>query len=123
MSALGQKPTYALQQAMSALHPIATAKADFRTRSCLLYPRKRTCAVRSGMSALGQKRTQCAAASSISLDGCVGAREQRTRHCEAQGFSSFEIDHKLIFDWSLDRKLTRLLALKDAIDIGRRKPK
>jgi hypothetical protein len=28
MSALGQKPTYALQQAMSALHPIATAKAD-----------------------------------------------------------------------------------------------
>jgi len=36
MSALGQKPTYALQQAMSALHPIATAKADFRKRSCLL---------------------------------------------------------------------------------------
>jgi hypothetical protein len=28
VSALGQKQTYALQQAMSALHPIATAKAD-----------------------------------------------------------------------------------------------
>ena len=28
MSALGQKQTYALQQAMSALLPIATAKAD-----------------------------------------------------------------------------------------------
>ena len=28
MSALGQKQTYAVQQAMSALHPIATAKAD-----------------------------------------------------------------------------------------------
>jgi hypothetical protein len=28
MSALGQKQTCALQQAMSALHPIATAKAD-----------------------------------------------------------------------------------------------
>src|SRR5262245_18696316 len=27
---------------MSALPPIATAKADFRKRSCLLYPRKRT---------------------------------------------------------------------------------
>jgi hypothetical protein len=26
------------------LYPIATAKADFRTRSCLLYPRKRTSA-------------------------------------------------------------------------------
>src|SRR5678815_3887405 len=27
---------------MSALPPTTTAKADFRTRSCLLYPRKRT---------------------------------------------------------------------------------
>src|SRR5262249_31778707 len=45
MSALGQKPTYALQQAMSALHPIATAKANFRKGPCPLYPQKRTCAV------------------------------------------------------------------------------
>jgi hypothetical protein len=57
MSALGQKQTYALQQAMSALPPIATAKADIRKRSCLLYPRKRTCAVQSKMSAKGQKQT------------------------------------------------------------------
>jgi len=42
MSALGQKPTYALQQAMSALHLIATAKAKFRKRSYPLYPQKRT---------------------------------------------------------------------------------
>src|SRR5262245_47232485 len=33
MSALGQKPTYALQQAMSALPPIATAKADTLSRA------------------------------------------------------------------------------------------
>ena len=39
MSALGQKQTYALQKAMSALPPIATAIAFF------------------GVSALGQKRT------------------------------------------------------------------
>jgi len=39
---------------MSTLPPIATAKADFRTRSCPLYPRKRTCAVHWLMSALGQ---------------------------------------------------------------------
>jgi hypothetical protein len=38
MSALGQKRTYAAQQVMSALPPIATAKADFRARSCALYP-------------------------------------------------------------------------------------
>jgi hypothetical protein len=45
MSALGQKRTYALQKAMSALPPKATAKADIRKTSCLLYLRKRTCAV------------------------------------------------------------------------------
>jgi hypothetical protein len=38
MSALGQKRTYAVRNGMSALLPIATAKADFRTRSCPLYP-------------------------------------------------------------------------------------
>jgi hypothetical protein len=40
MSALGQKRTYAMQKSMSALHPIATAKADSCTRSCPLYPPK-----------------------------------------------------------------------------------
>jgi predicted PolB exonuclease-like 3'-5' exonuclease len=35
MSALGQKRTYAAQQVMSALHPIATAKANFRTKATL----------------------------------------------------------------------------------------
>src|SRR5262245_233976 len=57
MSALGQKQTHAVQQRMSALPPIATAKADIRKRSCLLYPQKRTCAVHSLMSAKGQKQT------------------------------------------------------------------
>src|SRR5215510_14103904 len=44
MSALGQKQTYAVQNGMSALPPIATVKADIRKRSCLLDPRKQTCA-------------------------------------------------------------------------------
>src|SRR5262249_14675275 len=57
MSALGQKRTYAVQQRMSALPPIATEKADIRKSSCLLCPRKRTCAVHEPMSAKGQKRT------------------------------------------------------------------
>jgi len=35
-------------------HPIATAKADIRKRSCLLYSRKQTCAVQNRMSAKGQ---------------------------------------------------------------------
>jgi hypothetical protein len=53
----GSKQTYAVQKGMSALAPIATAKADSLKRSCPLYPQKRTCAVRLGMSAKGQKRT------------------------------------------------------------------
>jgi hypothetical protein len=36
MSALGQKPTFAMHQAMSALPPIATAKANSGQRSCPL---------------------------------------------------------------------------------------
>jgi hypothetical protein len=40
MSALGHKRTYAPQQVMSALPPKATAKADFRKKSCLLCPPK-----------------------------------------------------------------------------------
>jgi hypothetical protein len=55
MSALGQKQTYAPQKRMSALPPIATAKADFRNGPCPLYPRKRTCAVQLGMFALPPK--------------------------------------------------------------------
>jgi len=57
MSALGHKRTYAVQNGMSALPRIATAKAEFPQKSCLLYPRKRTCAAQRGMSAKGQKRT------------------------------------------------------------------
>src|SRR5262249_7571794 len=47
----------ALQNVMSALPPIATAKADMRKWSCPLCPQKRTCALQLRMSAMGQKRT------------------------------------------------------------------
>jgi hypothetical protein len=36
ISALGQKPTWAAQKGMSALHLKATVKADIRNGSCLL---------------------------------------------------------------------------------------
>jgi hypothetical protein len=45
MSALGHKRTCAVQNGMSALHPIVTKKADIGKTPCLLYPQKRTCAV------------------------------------------------------------------------------
>jgi hypothetical protein len=41
MSALGQKQTCAVQNVMSALSPIATAKADISSGSCPLWAKSR----------------------------------------------------------------------------------
>jgi len=53
MSALGHKQIFAAQKAMSAL-PIATAKANSRKKSGLLYTGKRTGALHWPMPAKGQ---------------------------------------------------------------------
>src|SRR5215471_9669993 len=116
MSALGQKQTFAPQQGMSALPPIAPAKADSRKRSCLLYRRKRTCAAQDCMSAKGHKRTSLSAGnysfqiasavsttrlslacSSASTEDCLQLRSQnRTAdlwqdgRCRSSVLSSFE---------------------------------
>src|SRR5262249_6783702 len=113
MSALGQKQTFALHQLMSALPPLATAKADTRKWSCPLYPRKQTCAVQEAMSALGHKRTY-----GHSFDHLVGASEQRLRHGEAERFGGLEIDRKLELGRLRDRQVSRLCASENATDIG-----
>jgi len=76
MSALGQMRTFALHQSMSALPLIATAKATFHERSCLLYPQKQTCAVQLGMSALGQKRTHALQQSMLGLGQALTLAEK-----------------------------------------------
>src|SRR5262245_60354088 len=116
MSALGQKPTYAVQNVMSALPPIATAKADIRKRSCPLYPRKRTCAVQPGMSALGQKRTW------MLFDHLVSSSQQRGRNGKAEHFCCLEIDHEFVFGRRLHRHVGWLLTLEDTVDIIGRAP-
>src|SRR4030095_7259193 len=113
MSALGQKQTYALQQAMSALHPIATAKADICASSCPLYPRKQTCAVHQLMSALGQKRTWPALFKNLG-----GAGEDQMRYRDADPLSGLKIDHKLVLGRRLYRQIGWLLALEDAVNIA-----
>ena len=45
------------------------------------------------------------------------------RHVEAERLGRLEVDHQLELDRGLDRKLARLLALEDAIGIGRCAPK
>jgi hypothetical protein len=62
MSALGQKQTYAVQQSMSALPPIATAKADMPQMV---------------MSALPPKADVCGATAHV----CFGLKADKTDVC------------------------------------------
>src|SRR5207245_10063506 len=57
-----------------------------------------------------------------SFDHLVGAGEQRRWHGEAERLGSLKIDHQLVFGRRLHRKVGRLLALEDAINVGGRAP-
>jgi hypothetical protein len=112
MSALGQKRTFAVHKPMSALPPIATAKANSRKRSCPLYPRKRTCAVQLAMSALGQKRT-----SRPLFDHLVSAILHRLRHGNAERLRGLEVEEQLDFACLLHRQVGGFLALENTADV------
>src|SRR5262249_51824083 len=62
MSALGQNQTCALQNVVSALHAIATAKAKFRKRPCLLHPKADMCSALVHVC-FGPKADMCGAIS------------------------------------------------------------
>src|SRR5262249_45059830 len=52
------------------------------------------------------------------FDEFVGGGEQRCWHSEAKRLGSLEIDDQLVFGRRLHRKIGRLLALEDAVDIA-----
>ena len=83
---------------MSALLPIATAKANFRKGPCLLYPQKRTRAVHWAMSALGQKRTL-----RLLFDHLVGTADERVGDGDAERLGGLEVDVHLDLCCLLDR--------------------
>ena len=93
---------------LSAFHPIATVARTFQIGREVPLP--------NSCSAT-KVRNQ------ILLDHLVGALLEVQRHVKAERFRSFEIDHQFELDWGLDRKLARLLAPQNAIDIRRRTPK
>jgi len=53
-----------------------------------------------------------------SFDHLIGAGEQRGRDRETEGIGRLAIDYKLVLGRRLNRKVGRLLALEDAIDIA-----
>src|SRR6266851_7342334 len=54
------------------------------------------------------------------FDYLVGAGEQLRWHVEAKRLRGLEVDHQLVLGWRLYRKVGRLLALEDAVDIAGR---
>src|SRR6516225_11883115 len=104
MSALGQKQTSEVHQAMSAL------------------PRKRTCAEHQCMSALGQKRTHAAQQYHSLFDHLVGLRKKAWGDGYAEGLGCPEVDHQLELGRCLHGEVGGFFAFKDAIDIASRLP-
>src|SRR5215831_73813 len=102
MSALGQKQTYAVLNAMSALPP----KADM-------------CSATRDVR-FGPKADSCIAAKQSLFDHLVGAAEQAQRERNTQRLRSLEIDDQLDFCDLLHRQVGRPFALENpaGIDTG-----
>jgi hypothetical protein len=56
------------------------------------------------------------------FDHLVGASEQRGWDSEAKRFSRLKIDNQFVFRRRLHRKVGRLLALEDTINVNSRAP-
>ena len=68
-------------------------------------------------SALCQERTYAPQQNLCLFDHLVGEHEQSWRNLEAECLGCLEIDNELIFGGCLHRKLTRLFASQNAINI------
>jgi hypothetical protein len=112
MCALGQKQTYAVQQPMSALLPIATAKADSATGHVRFTPKSghvqctRPCLLwaKSGHSA-------------HSFDHLIGGIQEPFRNRQTECLSGLEIDVQLDFSGLLHRQVGGLVALENPAGI------
>ena len=105
MSALGQKQTFAVQNGMSALPPIADI--------CSALARCPLCANSGHMHRSKLHRYSITSSARASTVGGTG---------EAERLCSLEVEHRLVLGRRLHRQVGGLLALEDAIDIAGRTP-
>src|SRR5262245_7183715 len=52
------------------------------------------------------------------LDDFVSTRKKSLRHFEAKRLRCLKVDREFVFSWCLYRKVSRFLALQDAIDVS-----
>ena len=74
-------------------------------------PRKRTCAVQPGCPLCANSGHR------HSFDHCVGTLLKLQGYVEAQRFCGLEVDDQLVLGRRLQRKVSRLRAFEDAVDV------
>ena len=117
MSALGQKQTCALQNLMSALPPIATAKADMPQMVMSALPPKAEMCGATGDVRFGPIADSCTAAKGTLFDHVIDDGENAGRNGEAECPCGREVDNELEFGRLHHRQVSGLGALKDAAAI------
>jgi hypothetical protein len=75
--------------------PNSDRESEIPQKAMSALPRKQTCAVQLGMSALGHKRTHAPQQKYSLFDHLISAGDQRWRHGQADRLGSLEIDDKL----------------------------
>src|SRR5205807_9363000 len=83
------------------------------------YPSKRTLIECSGMSVSGQKQTHALQQTTLLFDHLIGAREERSRHVDAERLGGLEVDHEPEVGGLLDRQVTDFGTFENPIDITR----
>ena len=85
---------------------------------CPLYPQKRTSELSRVMSALCQKRTFCAAETTLLFDHLVGDGKDPGRNYKAKCLRSFEVDCHFKFGRLKDRQVCGPFAFQDPTGVN-----